>query len=335
MPEKAKYIPADAAAVLGVDLGKLSNKIAWSVITGSKLYKEMQRRLPDKESADALKGIENAGIDVSNTFYLYTRWDDRFAGGNIKVALIPLNDATLWQAYVTRVFKGAKVQQMQHRSEATLADGGIVVADENGRVLSFQEKPKPEEALSNLASTGIYIFEPAVLELIPRDREFDIGSELFPMLVKQGLPFFAQNRPFHWIDIGRVSDYWTVLQRVLSGEVANMRMPGKEVRPGVWVGLNTKVDWDSVEVTGPVYIGSGSRVEAGARIEGPAWLGNGCLLRGGSRLIRSVLFDYTRVNAGCEFKDVIASPQYVVDREGHTFYQGEEGTGLRWGDARA
>lgn len=212
---------------------------------------------------------------------------------------------------------------------------GVVVADESGRVLSFQEKPKPEEALSNLASTGIYIFEPAVLEMIPRDREFDIGSELFPMLVKQGLPFYAQTRPFHWIDIGRVSDYWTVLQRVLSGEVADMRMPGKEVRPGVWAGLNTKVDWDTVDITGPVYIGSGSCIEPGTKIEGPAWLGNGCLLRSGSKLTRSVLFDYTRVNAGCEFKDVIASPQYVVDREGHTFYQGEEGTALRWGDARA
>ena len=212
---------------------------------------------------------------------------------------------------------------------------GVVVADEQGRVLSFQEKPKPEEALSNLASTGIYLFEPAVLELIPRDREFDIGSELFPLLVKQGLPFYAQNRPFHWIDIGRVSDYWTVLQRVLSGEVADMRMPGREVRPGVWVGLNTSVDWNTVDVTGPVYIGSGSCIEPGAKIEGPAWLGNGCLLRKGSKLTRSVLFDYTRVNAGCEFKEVIASPQYVVDRDGHTFYQGEEGTALRWGDARA
>jgi mannose-1-phosphate guanylyltransferase len=212
---------------------------------------------------------------------------------------------------------------------------GVVVSDDHGRVLSFQEKPKPEEALSNLASTGIYLFEPAVLELIPRDREFDIGSELFPLLVKQGLPFFAQKRPFHWIDIGRVSDYWTVLQRVLSGEVADMRMPGKEVRPGVWTGLNTKVDWDSVDITGPVYIGSGSCIEAGAKVEGPAWLGNGCLLRAGSKLTRSVLFDYTRVNAGCEFTDVIASPQYVVDRNGHTFYQGEEGTTLRWGDARA
>lgn len=212
---------------------------------------------------------------------------------------------------------------------------GVVVAGDDGRVQSFQEKPKPEEALSNLASTGIYIFEPAVLELVPRGVEFDIGSQLFPLLVKQGLPFFAQSHPFHWIDIGRVSDYWTVLQRVLKGEIADMRMPGKEVRPGVWVGLNTRVNWDKVNITGPVYIGSGSDIEDGVTIEGPAWLGNGCQLRAGSHLVRSVLFDYTRLNAGATFTDVIASPLYVVDRGGHTTYQGEEGTALRWGDARA
>ncbi len=212
---------------------------------------------------------------------------------------------------------------------------GVVVAGEDGRVQSFQEKPRPEEALSNLASTGIYIFEPAVLELVPRGVEFDIGSQLFPLLVKQGLPFFAQSHPFHWIDIGRVTDYWTVLQRVLKGEIADMRMPGKEVRPGVWVGLNTRVNWDKVNITGPVYIGSGSDIEDGVTIEGPAWLGNGCQLRAGSHLVRSVLFDYTRLNGGATFTDVIASPLYVVDRSGHTTYQGEEGTALRWGDARA
>ena len=44
------------------------------------------------------------------------------------------------------------------------------------------------------------------------------------------------------------------------GEIAQMEMPGKEVRPGVWVGLNTSVDWDSVQIEGPVYIGSNTRI---------------------------------------------------------------------------
>ena len=212
---------------------------------------------------------------------------------------------------------------------------GVVVADAEGKVLSFQEKPKPEKALSNLASTGIYIFEPAALDLVPPDQEFDIGSQLFPLLVERKLPFYAQSRPFHWIDIGKVTDYWTVLQRVLAGEIADMKMPGKQVRPNVWVGLNTRVDLDSVNITGPVYIGSGTEIEPGVTIEGPAWLGNGCCLRKGSKLVRSVLFDYTRMNANSEFNEVIASPLYVVDRHGHTTYQGEEGTSLQWGDARA
>jgi mannose-1-phosphate guanylyltransferase len=211
---------------------------------------------------------------------------------------------------------------------------GIVVAATDGKVQSFQEKPTPQEARSNLASTGIYIFEPAVLEMVPKGKEFDIGSQLFPLLVEQNLPFYAQSRPFHWIDIGRVSDYWTVLQRVLAGEIADMKMPGREVRPGVWVGLNTRIDWDHVDITGPVYVGSGTCIEPGVKIEGPAWIGHGCQLRAHSRLARSVLFDYTRVNAESVLKDVIASPQYVVDRHGQTTYQGEEGAPFRWGDAR-
>lgn len=212
---------------------------------------------------------------------------------------------------------------------------GIVVANDRGQVTSFQEKPKPEEALSRYASTGIYLFEPQVLDLVPTGKEFDIGSQLFPLMAQQGLPFYAQHRHFNWIDIGRVSDYLAVCLRVLRGEVAQMDMPGTEVRPGVWVGLNTRIDWDTVKITGPVYIGSGSCIESNATIEGPAWLGHGCRLRAGSRLRHSVLFDYTRLNENAVFDNLIASPQYCVDKDGETTFQGDETTSLRWGDARA
>ncbi len=212
---------------------------------------------------------------------------------------------------------------------------GIVVADDNGQIQSFQEKPKPAEAKSTLASTGIYLFEPAALDLIPHDQVYDIGSQLFPQLVAQKLPFFAQNRFFNWIDIGRVSDYWSVLQRVLRGEVAQMNMPGREVKPGVWVGLNTCVPWDQVNIEGPVYLGSSVKVEPGASIIGPCWIGNGCHIRGNATVERSILFDYTRIAAGMRFSEMIVSPEYCVDRSGNTLYRGNELTQLRWGDARA
>ncbi|MFM2450482.1 MAG: hypothetical protein RIS44_2932 [Pseudomonadota bacterium] len=212
---------------------------------------------------------------------------------------------------------------------------GIVVADKTGQIQSFQEKPRPEDAKSTLASTGIYIFEPAVLEMIPSGTVYDIGSQLFPQLVAQKLPFFAQSRFFNWIDIGRVSDYWSVLQRVLRGEVAQMNIPGKEVKPGIWVGLNTSIPWDKVHIQGPVYLGSSVTVEPGSTIEGPCWIGHGSTIKAGAKVTRSILFEYTRIAAGMHFNEMIVSPDYCVDRTGHTLYRGDDTANLRWGDARA
>jgi len=212
---------------------------------------------------------------------------------------------------------------------------GVVVSDANGQIQSFQEKPQPAEAKSTMASTGIYLFEPAVIDMVPSGQVYDIGSQLFPQLVERQLPFFAQKRFFNWIDIGRVSDYWSVLQRVLRGGVAEMNMPGTQVRPGVWVGLNTNVPWDQVSIEGPVYIGSSVRIEPGAKITGPAWIGHGSHIKTGAFIERSVLFEYTRVPENAVFREMIISPDYCVDRSGNTVYRGNDESTLRWGDARA
>jgi mannose-1-phosphate guanylyltransferase len=211
---------------------------------------------------------------------------------------------------------------------------GIVEMDKAGRVISFVEKPQIKDALSNHASTGIYFFEPEVINLIPPNENFDIGSQLFPLLVKEGMPFYAQSRVYNWIDIGRVSDYWEVLQRVLLGEIRYMSMPGKEVKPGVWVGLNTKIDWEHVVIEGPVYIDSGTQIDAGVEIIGPCWISHGTHIYKNAKVIRSVLFEYTRISEDMVFQDMIVSPTYCVNRTGETFYVNDNGCSLRWGDAR-
>jgi len=104
-----------------------------------------------------------------------------------------------------------------------------VVSDDNGQITSFQEKPSVEQALSNKVNTGIYIFEPEVLDLIPSGQEYDIGSDLFPKIVEQGLKFNAIDLPFNWIDIGKISDYWEANQKIMSGELRSIPMPGTEV----------------------------------------------------------------------------------------------------------
>ncbi|SDA65428.1 MULTISPECIES: sugar phosphate nucleotidyltransferase [unclassified Janthinobacterium] len=211
---------------------------------------------------------------------------------------------------------------------------GVVVSDDDGRIRAFQEKPAQAEALSNCVSTGIYLFEPEVLDLIPSDRPFDIGSELFPLLVEQGLPFYAQKRQYNWIDIGSVKDYWEVLQSVLMGEVAQLHVPGTEIAEGVWTGLNTSIDWSGgTRIEGPVYIGSGCRIEAGATIIGPTWIGHGSHVCSGAEVVRSVLFEYTRVLPDVLLDEMIVFKDFSVDRAGEMRHVSDDAT-IAWGNAR-
>ena len=231
--------------------------------------------------------------------------------------------------------KGALVSLVAKEVAADKVSGyGIVLTDENDKIISFQEKPSQTEARSNLASTGIYIFEPEALNLIPSGSTFDIGSDLFPLLVEKNLPFYAINQPFNWIDIGIVSDYWEVMQQLMQGEVPTMKIPGKQIRPGVWVGLNVRIDWGNTNIQGPVYIGSGSRIDKGTEIIGPTWISDGCHVQRDGHVVRSVLFEYTRVGQDHSFEEMIVCGEYCVDRHGRMMHVDDDSCDLIWSDAR-
>ena len=214
-----------------------------------------------------------------------------------------------------------------------VSDYGVVVCDDDGRITSFQEKPSVAEAKSNLVNTGIYIFEPEVLELVPTGEEFDIGSQLFPKLLEQGADFYAIQMAISWVDIGRLSDFWLANQQLMLGKVPDIHMPGEEVRPGVWVGLNVNVDWEHVRFEGPVYIGASSRVEVGCVVVGPTWIGHGCHLQAGTQVSRSIVFEHSRIGSSSQVVDAVVSGRYCVDKDGDPVQQEPEA--LDWvGDAR-
>lgn len=210
---------------------------------------------------------------------------------------------------------------------------GVVVCDEHGAVASFQEKPSADEARSTLVNTGIYLFEPEIIDRIPSGTVYDIGEQLLPSLIEDGVAFGAIELPFHWVDIGRISDYWEANQQLMRGILRGIDMPGREVLPRVWTGLNVNVDWDDVLIEGPVYIGANSRVEGGCEIQGPSWISHGCHLESGAKVYRSMLFEHTRMRGHGSVFEVMVFGRYCVDKEGRPV-PGRE-PGLDWvGDAR-
>jgi mannose-1-phosphate guanylyltransferase len=231
-----------------------------------------------------------------------------------------LIDLDLTEAVKRHKAKGAMASLITKRvPRDQVSSYGVVVTDADGRVRSFQEKPAVDEAASDMINTGIYIFEPDVLKYVPEGVPFDIGSDLFPRLVADGAPFYALPMEFEWVDIGKVPDYWQAIRSVLQGQVRQVQIPGKEVRPGVYTGLNVAANWDKIHVEGPIYVGGMTRIDDGATIIGPAMIGPSCHICEGATIDNSIIFDYSRIGAGVRLVEKLVFGRYCVDRNGDHF----------------
>ena len=231
-----------------------------------------------------------------------------------------LIDLDLGEAVRRHKEKGAMASMITKRVPPDqVSSYGVVVCDPDGRVLRFQEKPAVEDAASDMINTGIYIFEPEVFDFIPSREPFDIGSELFPKLVEAGAPFFALPMEFEWVDIGKVPDYWQAIRSVLQGDVRQVQVPGVEVRPGIFVGLNVAANWDKINVEGPIYVGGMTKIEDGATIIGPAMIGPSCHICEGATIDNSIIFDYSRIGPGVRLVEKLVYGRYCVDRNGDHF----------------
>ena len=280
---------------------------------GVQIAYSFEGRIEDGELiGDALGSA--GGLKKIQTFQTF--FDDTF----VVLCGDALIDLDLTEAVRRHREKGALASLITKRvPKDQVSSYGVVVTDNDGRVRSFQEKPAVDEAASDMINTGIYIFEPAVFDYIPSDTPFDIGSDLFPRLVAAGAPFYALPMEFEWVDIGKVPDYWQAIRSVLQGQVRQVQIPGKEVRPGIYTGLNVAANWDKINVKGPVYVGGMTKIEDGATIIGPAMIGPSCHICEGATIDNSIIFDYSRIGPGVRLVEKLVFGRYCVDRNGDHF----------------
>ena len=72
-----------------------------------------------------------------------------------------------------------------------VSQSGIVLLGRDDRILRFIEKPNPEEGISHLVNTGLYVLEPEVLKYIPSDKKVDFGKDIFPEMIQNGENIFG------------------------------------------------------------------------------------------------------------------------------------------------
>jgi mannose-1-phosphate guanylyltransferase len=168
---------------------------------------------------------------------------------------------------------------------------GVVLHDRAGRITGFQEKPSPDEALSDLGNAGIYVFEPAIFEYFP-DRPFvDWAKDIFPVLLENDVPFYIHEVREYWNDIGSLSELRKGTFDALCGEL-HLRVEGEQVRPGITVAGSSPLPED-IEIDAPVWIGQDVSIGPGVRLMGPIVLGDGARVGERSQLRSSIVFPGT------------------------------------------
>lgn len=199
-------------------------------------------------------------------------------------------------AFVARHREAGGIATLAVKKVSDTREYGVVLHDREGRITGFQEKPRPEEALSDLGNCGIYIFEPEIFDYFP-DRPFvDWAKDVFPTLLEHDVPFHIHELREYWNDVGSLAELRAGTFDALRGEL-HLQVDGEELSPGVIVAGEQRLP-DSVEVSGPVWIGHDVQIGDGARLMGPVVIGDGAQIGESAQLRESIVFPGTEVAAG-------------------------------------
>ena len=195
---------------------------------------------------------------------------------------------------------------------------GTVIADENDRIVAFEEKPA--QPRSNLISLGIYVFSTEALvrsleEVCGVRRETDFGKHVFPYMLERDR-LFAYRFGGYWQDVGTIKAYFDTNMELLKPE-SPLDLPR-------W-GVRTNLVEESLGDRPPAFIARGARVRyatlaRGARILGTvesSILSPGVVVAEGAVVRNSVLLHDAYVEAGAVVDGVVADKRVVIGREAH------------------
>lgn len=190
---------------------------------------------------------------------------------------------------------------------------GVVVTDENGRIVEFQEKPSKEEAKSNWVNNGIYIFEPEILNIIPEGSFYDFGSQLFPKLKDDRSPFYACKTKGYWRDVGNLMQYRQAHFDCLEGKL-KVNIPGKEVSPGVWIEKGVILP-DDIEIKPPVLIGKNCKIGKHVNLIGPLVIGKYNVIEDRAKIERTITWNYNHIKRNVKLRDCLVGSECIIDED--------------------
>lgn len=198
---------------------------------------------------------------------------------------------------------------------------GLVLADADGRVSRFLEKPTRDEARVLVdrfwVNAGTYVIDDAVIRRMPQGRPYSFERELFPSLLAEGVPMHRFESAAYWRDCGTPESWRHAVRDILEERLAPPDHWQRELRDGHVVWSGGSVTWgEGARVEGgPVFLGAGTRLGAGVRLGRHVVLGPDVTVGASSRLVEVQLGRRARVGEGARLTSVIAGDDCVVESE--------------------
>lgn len=193
---------------------------------------------------------------------------------------------------------------------------GVVITNQNGYVDRFLEKPGWAELISDTVNTGIYVLEPAALDLIPTDVAYDFSNELFPTMLENQQPVYGYIADGYWCDVGTIAEYQRATADLLYGRVKLSEPIGTHVGGGIWVGENVEIA-PSAQLFGPVYLGNEVKIKGDVQIYGPTVIRDNTVIDNYSRIERSIAWRNNYIGENCENSRGDYTPVYDQTQSGH------------------
>jgi mannose-1-phosphate guanylyltransferase len=213
-------------------------------------------------------------------------------------------------ALAARHSEAGGIATLAVKKVADTREYGVVLHDRDGRITGFQEKPSPDEALSDLGNCGIYVFSPEIFDYFPERPFADWAQDVFPALLENDVPFHIHEVREYWNDVGSLTELRQGTFDALCGEL-RLEMEGTEVSSGVRVSNGTTLPEDTI-VDGPVWIGSGVSIGEGVRLTGPIVLGDHASVGDRAQLRSSIVFPGTEIAADSILIGAISAHNGIV-----------------------
>lgn len=169
-----------------------------------------------------------------------------------------------------------------------------IAVSADGRITRFKGESISDvtHVTARVTFTGLQIMESGILERIPGNRFCGTTEEIFPALIKDGLPIYGFLHAGYWNDMGNPKNYLQLHRDIFDGKLNLEHRPSSQPTQGPLI-------------IPPVLIGKDCKISGNAQVGPYVTLGDRCRLKHGAVVEHSVIWNDVEIGVDTTIRNSV------------------------------